>query len=308
LICGYQPTFKSGAAVAQKPRKKITKPTASSAAKPGLPMETIASTPKPAQVIKPKTKRQVAQVPKTTAPKTAAPKTVVKMAAPKHKTVAKTARVVAVPRAQPKTGAPQTIRGARTTTRVATASQAPALKVPEPRLPAGYKSVWTDGRLNPERGVRTAHGDATMALIWTETVPRRLVAETGQDGTLSNVHRRLIAQGSGTTTGTKSVPKSVTARVAKQKNVQVAAVTPKAKTQGVTTGRFVQVAAFGVSSNAQTTAQKFARLGLPVVMREQVYKGRVLNVLYLGPFASNTDLRGGLSTAKSQGFSDAFVK
>ena len=60
---------------------------------------------------------------------------------------------------------------------------APPAKVAAPRtrvrsgVPAGFKPAWTDGRLNPNRGPRTARGDAEMALVWTNTVPRRLVSE-----------------------------------------------------------------------------------------------------------------------------------
>ena len=38
-------------------------------------------------------------------------------------------------------------------------------------LPNGLKPVWTDGRLNPNRGPRTAEGDAAMARVWSNDVP-----------------------------------------------------------------------------------------------------------------------------------------
>ncbi|TCP41297.1 SPOR domain-containing protein [Rhodovulum marinum] len=44
------------------------------------------------------------------------------------------------------------------------------------RIPRGYRAIWTDGRLNELRGPRTAQGDAQMAQVWTDTVPRRQVA------------------------------------------------------------------------------------------------------------------------------------
>ena len=37
--------------------------------------------------------------------------------------------------------------------------------------PAGFRRAWDDGRLNPNRGPRTAEGDAAMAKVWTDTVP-----------------------------------------------------------------------------------------------------------------------------------------
>lgn len=49
------------------------------------------------------------------------------------------------------------------------------LRIERPGPPAGYAPAWTDGRLNPYRGIRTVEGDAQMRMVWTNTVPRRLV-------------------------------------------------------------------------------------------------------------------------------------
>ena len=38
-------------------------------------------------------------------------------------------------------------------------------------VPNGFKPAWDDGRLNPERGPRTAAGDAAMYEIWSDGVP-----------------------------------------------------------------------------------------------------------------------------------------
>ncbi|MEY8827341.1 hypothetical protein AB9K34_02815 [Sedimentitalea sp. XS_ASV28] len=42
-------------------------------------------------------------------------------------------------------------------------------------VPRGYKAAWTDGRLNPNRGQGTARGDAQSDQVWSQTVPRLLV-------------------------------------------------------------------------------------------------------------------------------------
>lgn len=47
-------------------------------------------------------------------------------------------------------------------------------------VPEGYKAGWGDGRLNLRRGKVTATGDAQSSAIWTDTVPRRLVGKEQQ--------------------------------------------------------------------------------------------------------------------------------
>ena len=42
-------------------------------------------------------------------------------------------------------------------------------------IKAGFRAAWTDDRLNTKRGPQTLVGDAQMALVWTNTVPRKLV-------------------------------------------------------------------------------------------------------------------------------------
>ncbi|WP_102106976.1 hypothetical protein [Oceaniglobus roseus] len=63
-----------------------------------------------------------------------------------------------------------------------------ALLVPPPgpqfRTPKGYRPAWEDGRLNPYRGKQLYSGALQTALIWTQTVPRRLVdPRNGRDVT-----------------------------------------------------------------------------------------------------------------------------
>ncbi len=42
-------------------------------------------------------------------------------------------------------------------------------------IPKGYRKVWTDGRLNPNRGPQTPEGDASMARVWSNDVPMKRI-------------------------------------------------------------------------------------------------------------------------------------
>ncbi|MDQ7080050.1 MAG: SPOR domain-containing protein [Paracoccaceae bacterium] len=64
-------------------------------------------------------------------------------------------------------------------------AQPPASSIPARNfVPKGYYSLLDDAGTRALRGVGTAQGQAAMDLIWTETVPRRLIdVTTGRDVT-----------------------------------------------------------------------------------------------------------------------------
>ena len=47
-------------------------------------------------------------------------------------------------------------------------------KIVAAQVPKGYRSAWQDGRLNPNRGKPMAAGDAQMDQIWSGTIPKEL--------------------------------------------------------------------------------------------------------------------------------------
>lgn len=56
-------------------------------------------------------------------------------------------------------------------------SVAPAPSPSSFRSPRGFKIAWDDGRLNTNRGPRTEIGNIQMNMVWTQTVPRRLMID-----------------------------------------------------------------------------------------------------------------------------------
>ena len=201
------------------------------------------------------------------------------------------------------------------------------------QIPKGYRVVWEDGRLNPKRAEQTLRGIAQTRLIWTNTIPRRLInPHTGKDvtstvplvypytdvatqqrelGSVTIVHKdgqvikrilkRKTAKVRQPTVSSRSTPKAIASKPAKSP------VKPQTDATGATS--YVQVGAFGVPSNAQAAAQRLARAGLPTRMgKVKRRNGTTLSVVMAGPFNSATAAKHGLSAAKRAGFNDAFIR
>lgn len=154
-------------------------------------------------------------------------------------------------------------------------------------IPSGYRSAWDDGRLNPNRGPQSASGDQQMAAKWDITkVPMEAVNPVPARG--------LIAQPD--TGGFRLFSKSPSA---------VPAAVAQSPAAPALTKRYVQVGAFNVAANAERAAARLQALGLPgrVV---QTRSGRT--VVVAGPYDNASALRNALASARSGGFSDAFLR
>lgn len=71
--------------------------------------------------------------------------------------------------------------------------------------------------------------------------------------------------------------------------------------------RFVQVATFGSSENAQKSIAQFKALGLPVRPSSGTLGKDNFYRLVLGPFSDGTSANAALTTARDEGFADAFI-
>ncbi len=174
---------------------------------------------------------------------------------------------------------PQMMAGASLQNPGSAARVAASNAVPTP--PKGYKLAWSDDRLNPLRGVGTAQGQAQQDQVWTRTVPAALVAEQPQ--------ARAAATRAPATTVTVSTMSAPQAPVA-------------------TSRAYVQVGTFGLPSNADGAKARLAALGFPVSTSKITRQGKLLQIVYAGPFGSSADAQAALATARKAGFGDAILR
>ena len=164
-----------------------------------------------------------------------------------------------------------------------TAATVATAAIPTP--PRGYKLAWKDDRLNPLRGVGTAVGQAQQDRVWTRDVPAVLVAAAPIQ-TTATVRSRV-------TVSTMSAPQA-----------------PSKAAQNEARGgaAYVQVGTFGEPSNAEAVRARLRAVGLPVSNSKINRKGRVLQIVYAGPFGSAAEARAALDVARGAGFGDAILR
>ena len=190
-------------------------------------------------------------------------------------------------------------------------------------MPKGYRPVWTDDRLNPLRAHGTVAGQKAMELVWTDTVPRRLIdRRTGRDMTAYNPnvvypYTDLATQTRAGVLAARNITVSTSGRVHEQpkakprQQVPVAQVTTRSTPQHAPhklAARYVQVGAFANPANADGAIRRLQAAGLPVSTSNVTRKGTSMRVILAGPFASSGALSQGLGIARSAGFRDAFAR
>ena len=177
--------------------------------------------------------------------------------------------------------------------------------VPVP--PPGYELAWKDDRLNPNRGKGTAEGWAAQDQIWTRKVPATLVA----DQAAKRKKAVPVQEASDGSSGdwTHGAP------TAKRKKVVITYSTKNAPTAPVPQASaraagavYVQVGTFGVQSNADGAASRLRGAGLPTARANITSKGKAMQIVLAGPFASGADAQAALSAARRAGFGDAFIR
>ena len=158
-----------------------------------------------------------------------------------------------------------------------------------PVVPEGFRPAFDDGRLNPLRGPRTAAGDAQMAQVWTDQLPRRLVSD--------------VAPGS----ASRGAPQPVTrARAplpqALASDAAAARVEIPANHRNILAGTYADRAAADRALVQLSAAGQPTRLG--VIARET---GQVYAVV-AGPYPSIEALVAGYRATRSAGFAGAVTR
>ncbi|WP_432450640.1 SPOR domain-containing protein [Aliiroseovarius marinus] len=189
-------------------------------------------------------------------------------------------------------------------------------------VPQGYKPAWSDDRLNTQRGVQTVEGMAQARMVWTDTVPRRLVAATTQPveagGRVTpgnyvpvpiyNAPPADYATGSISTrvSGTEHV----SSRAAPTKLRPVTKVKRTAAAPKVTAAshRYVQVGAYANPDNARKVIRSLQNMGFKVSSSTRTRNGRTVKTILAGPFSQQSALNKALSRIRSVGYSKAFLR
>lgn len=205
-------------------------------------------------------------------------------------------------------------------------------------LPEGYRPAWTDDRLNPYRAEQTLDGHAGMLLIWTSTVPRRLIDQSnGVDVTsrvplvypytdiatqqrelgVVTIERRQgvvvkrIQRNAGTYRAPTISSRSVPVTSAPTQAAPAVRATPKAtqaKGERITGKGYVQLGYYSGADSAQQAAQRAQRMGLPARIGKFTRSGQEMRMVLVGPFSTSVAQKSALSKMRGAGFSGAVLR
>lgn len=159
------------------------------------------------------------------------------------------------------------------------------------KVPRGFRIVdRQDDRFNPNRGIRTAQGDASTDAIWERKIPRTLVKQP--------TDRRIVKTPKGHRhyAGAAQAPGFI--RVSSRSGEDAPKTLP-------TRTQWVRASTHKTEAQAQAAARKLASAGLPVRQGRLKRKDGVYRVVLAGPFTSKSAARSALTTARQAGFPKA---
>lgn len=183
------------------------------------------------------------------------------------------------------------------------------------QIPEGYERVWNDGRLNPYRAAQSAQGIASTQMVWTNTVPRRLIDPSKRHEVAQPV---VVAQGRLNAPEYDNVPMSLAAAREPVRVIISTRNAPRNSAKAVARDnqpvaapaeRFVQAGAFTTDENARAAAMQLAaRSSQPVRLGTWVRGNEQYRIVVLGPFTDDAEINRALGTARSAGYTGAYVR
>ncbi len=172
-----------------------------------------------------------------------------------------------------------------------------------PKVAAGYRTAWSDGRLNQARGSHghASHAQGDRVLMWTSHAPYRLIdIATGQDVT---AHYPQYAPPDGATTA-PAIGRYGSAHQTPTGGSHVTTLSSRTPT-GAQGHRYVQLGAYADPNNATRAIATLHRLGLPAA---KILSSGGLQQVVSGPFHGPQTLGRALSLARSAGYHDAITR
>ncbi|SCZ54954.1 Sporulation related domain-containing protein [Epibacterium ulvae] len=189
-------------------------------------------------------------------------------------------------------------------------------------VPAGYRTVWQDDRLNPrraegafqpsraiaghsaayqsafqgqdrfnpQRGRGGANGDSAMARVWKSTVPRTLIPAPVD----KQIVRRVVPRGV-----FEATPEPLTATNSFHISTRSASEAVKS------TPRYIRAATFADAQAASAALQRVRGAGLPARLGRVTRNGQSYKVVLAGPFQSKDRAQDALNRVRGAGFSGA---
>jgi len=134
-----------------------------------------------------------------------------------------------------------------------------------------------------------------MQMVWTNTVPRRLVSAS-----ISQDTRRWVV-----VRKQRDLPAVIPAG---QSRVSTKPSPTVRRRTAVASQRYVQVGTYGNAANVQKATRRLQGMGMPVRVSKIKSQGRILQVVMAGPFANQAQLKSALSAARRAGYRDAVLR